>query len=307
MFSGANAEQLRQAGLKLKSVSETVSANSSGLRNQWSGVQWDGQDRLSHSSLVDDLLSKLLAFSTDLSAAGTTIVANAADQEISSGIGSGAGGGLGVWSSMPVGAGVSAFIGASGLSMLGSVGGSTFRTLDFAQSQLSMLRNAGNFAEMTKTYPSFGNFMSQMGIVGGPKGFNKFTSMIEVPSGVGSAFDVINVAKSGFALGNAMAEGDVDGGVRAGLDVGWTIGGAAFPPVGMGKAAWDVGFETGKFLDEQFHISDRTSDAILGHVTSSMGGVENMTVAQGTEIGRRYDGISGFGHFVTDGVGSFFR
>ena len=110
---------------------------------------------------------------------------------------------------------------------------------------------------------------------------------------VGVAASAVGVGVSSFGLGTDIAKGHYGDVTRKGIDVAWTIGGVAAPPVGMAKAAWDGGFLIGEGAawgqERVFHTQQRTVDyAVETYGTK--------------DIGTRYNGWSGFGNFALDAV-----
>jgi uncharacterized protein YukE len=102
-------------------------------------------------------------------------------------------------------------------------------------------------------------------------------------------------------LFNAVSQGSVDGSVRKGIDVGFDLVGTKVPQVALAKGAWDVGWQVGKGIDWFFgeHLGGHQafSDSV---VATHYGGT--LTSAEADDYAHRYDGWSGFGHFVGDNV-----
>ena len=121
---------------------------------------------------------------------------------------------------------------------------------------------------------------------------------MKVGDGVGLIGDSIGAFTGGWRLAEAIDKGDVDGGIRAGLDISWAVA-SKVPIVGAMKGSWDIGW----------FIGDRIYD--VGEVTGVNDAVENSIIDQaiakghGSDIGTRYDGIPGFGNYVKDSGSAF--
>lgn len=121
-----------------------------------------------------------------------------------------------------------------------------------------------------------------------------FTSTFgKVTRGVGTAAAAAGAGISSFKLGSDLGKGHYGDATRNGIDVVWTIGGVAAPPVAMAKAAWAGGFFIGKGAawgqEKVFHTQQHTVDyAARTYPTDN--------------IGTRYNGWSGFGNFALDTV-----
>lgn len=113
---------------------------------------------------------------------------------------------------------------------------------------------------------------------------------------------VIGGAVHAGDLAFAIRDGDVDKGIRAGIDLVFDGVGSKIPQVAAGKAAWDLGYSIGKgasnWLDTNFDIHQHHVD----HVMQREYGTTDLTPSQASELAHRYDGVSGFGNYVSDGA-----
>jgi hypothetical protein len=191
---------------------------------------------------------------------------------------------------------------------------------------------AGQFRSgRSGTGPTFGHPLGKQGpfhadIEGGISGLLHDGGQIETLTGLIKNFSSIkklegfkglfNVGKeapgpfailgTGWDVGQMYARalrGDVDGTVRKGTDVVFDGAGIVYPPIGLAKASWDTGFAVGSFsshwMDTHFRISDTFIDGVVAH---RYGGPHELTPSQAQDLTHRYDGMSGFGHYTTDGI-----
>ncbi len=93
--------------------------------------------------------------------------------------------------------------------------------------------------------------------------------------------------------------GTMDHYIRSGVDVAWDVG-SAIPVVGEIKGAWDTGWHIGTGIEHQMQSTFHHEDAILTDTMYKQYGTSNLTPTQSAELSHRYDGVSGFGHFLKD-------
>jgi hypothetical protein len=121
---------------------------------------------------------------------------------------------------------------------------------------------------------------------------------MKVGDGVGFLGTAVGAISGGYRLAEAWDNNDVDGWVRAGLDVSWSVA-SIIPVVGAGKASWDLGWFIGERI---YDVGDVTgvNDAVQGSII-------HQAIAKGheSELATRYDGIPGFGNFVRDSGSAF--
>lgn len=151
--------------------------------------------------------------------------------------------------------------------------------------------------KLNDAYEFVGDFKSIQKLSGLSGLFKGAASKVPGPLAVlGGGWDVLQL------VNNARA-GNVDGSIRSGIDVAFDGVGLALPQVGLAKGAWDVGWQVGKFghwvvgekLGGDQHLIDNVIDSRYGG---------DLSVAEATELGTRYDGWSGFGNFIGDGAAS---
>jgi uncharacterized protein YukE len=102
-----------------------------------------------------------------------------------------------------------------------------------------------------------------------------------------------------YNLFDNVKNGSWDGSIRSGIDVGFDIGGLAFPQVGLAKGAWDVGYQVGKGIDWVFGEKLGGHQAFIDSVVIDRYGGQ-LSPSEADDLAHRYDGWSGFGHFVGD-------
>jgi len=110
---------------------------------------------------------------------------------------------------------------------------------------------------------------------------------------------VIGTGWDTFNLFESVGAGNVDGGIRSGIDVGFGLGGMAFPHVGLAKGAWDVGYQIGKGIDWVFGEKLGGHQAFIDSVIIDRYGGQ-LSSSEADDLAHRYDGVSGFGHYLGD-------
>lgn len=127
----------------------------------------------------------------------------------------------------------------------------------------------------------------------------------------GTALDWISLAKDGYGLGALAEDGGLfsgngtlltDAGWRTGIDVAWDTASIAYPPVGAIKGTWDLSTLAGRslanFMEDRFDVSGNFVNATLLRIN----GTTDLSGAQATQLAQRYDGVSGFGTYVSDNL-----
>lgn len=111
---------------------------------------------------------------------------------------------------------------------------------------------------------------------------------------IGAGWDI-------YHLFDRVSKGSVDGSIRSGIDVGFDIGGLAFPQVGLAKGAWDVGWQVGKGID--WVIGDKLGghQAFIDSVVIDRYG-GSLSGSEAEDLAHRYDGPKGFGYYLGDNV-----
>ena len=116
---------------------------------------------------------------------------------------------------------------------------------------------------------------------------------MKVGDGVGFVGTAVGAIDGGYRLAKAYDENDVDGWVRAGLDVSWSVAGI-IPVVGAAKASWDVGYFIGdRIYDvaEVMGVNDAVETSVIDQAIAK---------GHGADLGTRYDGLGGFGNYAKD-------
>ncbi len=111
--------------------------------------------------------------------------------------------------------------------------------------------------------------------------------------------DVIGTGWDASKLFDAIHRGSLDGGIRSGLDVGFDVGGVAFPVIGLAKGAWDIGWDIGKATDWLIGEKLGGHQSFINSVIQDQYG-GSLTPSEAADLSHRYDGVSGFGNFVMD-------
>jgi uncharacterized protein YukE len=118
---------------------------------------------------------------------------------------------------------------------------------------------------------------------------------------VGGGFFVVGTALDGYQMLSGIWTGNlgqtVSGAARVAID-----GISLFNPY---VAAANVGYHIGEAIAPL--ITPHLADDIVNHHMLQQYGTADLTPSQAAQLSHRYDGISGFGHFVSDGVGSLGR
>lgn len=115
----------------------------------------------------------------------------------------------------------------------------------------------------------------------------------------GNVLTIVNTGQHSVAFGNSMADGDVDGMVRSGLDIGFDLVGTTIPIVGVGKAAWDTGYLVGDLISDHI-VGDSFVDYNQAATQNRLYGTTDLSGAEATDYAHRYDGVSGFVNFAGD-------
>lgn len=108
-------------------------------------------------------------------------------------------------------------------------------------------------------------------------------------------------------LMRAINNASVDGSIRAGIDIGFDVGGMVYFPIGLGKTAWDVGWWTGSQIEDSLNTAFGTRDAAYDSILYSRYGTTNLTTDQAHEMAHRYDGVGGYLRWGGDTVTSWFK
>ena len=118
---------------------------------------------------------------------------------------------------------------------------------------------------------------------------------------IGDGLGLIQGGIHGFELGQALAtDAWSEATLRSAIDVAFDVAGTALPVVGLGKAAWDTGWMIGDGIHSV--VGDSMESYHQDGVLNRLYGTDDLTVQQATEYSHRYDGIKGFGNFVSDGT-----
>jgi hypothetical protein len=110
-------------------------------------------------------------------------------------------------------------------------------------------------------------------------------------------FGLVGVGVDGYGLVQAMANGSTSQELLKGTGVVIDGAGIVFPPVAVADAGWNIGWQAGLLLNRETHISDHWANFALSGAPQENG---QMTPAQANALATRYDGVSGFGHFMED-------
>lgn len=138
------------------------------------------------------------------------------------------------------------------------------------------------------------------------------TGLIDLARGFRNApgpFDLLTVPFDVIDVTQAVLDGDLRAGIPGGSSLILTGIGAAIAPAaaagGMVVAAPVVAAgAVGAAVINTVFQPDHT---VNSYIERTYGSGDDMTVAQAGEYARRYDGWSGFGHYVADGTHGFAR
>jgi hypothetical protein len=191
-------------------------------------------------------------------------------------------------------------------SAVGSVGGSASgwgALLGLGSATLTLMRDSGvtksisvgwQFAEKAKHIVGMGNTYFDALQLAKKVPVSALQDLVPIATPI----DVIFAVQDGYQSIDAFRHGDIDGGVRNAIDVGWAVA-SLHPVVGLLKGGFDIGWEVGlgvtRFPPMQSAMAD-SADEVVAYARRH---------GHGDEVGTRYDGVGGAFNMARDVTGAF--